>query len=100
MFKAWPLESVEAEFRRLKILQYLNQATGYEASASLLHLHCCRIGIPSTLDQVVAAMAWLEEQQLATIRTHELEPIARITPRGRDVATGNSSYPGVMRPDP
>tara|TARA_R110002094_G_scaffold160396_10_gene145813 strand:- start:2258 stop:2560 length:303 start_codon:yes stop_codon:yes gene_type:complete len=100
MFKAWPMESVETEFRRLKILQYLATATGYEAAASILRMQCCRIGVPTTLDQVVAAMGWLAEQDLTTSRTYNNEPISRITAKGREVALGSSSYPGVMRPDP
>ncbi|WP_443069644.1 VpaChn25_0724 family phage protein [Sulfitobacter sp. G21635-S1] len=100
MFKAWPIESVEAEFRRLKVLQYLASATGYEASATVLRLHCGRIGVPTTTDQVVAAMAWLVEQELVTSRVYKDEPIIRLSPKGRDVAHGNSHVPGVMRPDP
>jgi len=100
MFKAWPVTEVETEFRRLKILQYLAHATGYEANASILRMHCSSIGVPSTIDQVVAAMGWLEEQKLTVSRTHKGEPISRLTPQGRDVAEGTSAYPGVMRPDP
>ena len=100
MFKAWPISSVETEFRRLKILRYLALVPSYEASASVLRLHCSRIGVPTTSDQVVAAMAWLTEQELVSSRDYQGEPIIRLKPNGLDVAPGQSQCPGVMRPDP
>jgi hypothetical protein len=100
MFKAWPISSVETEFRRLKILQYLALVPTYEASATVLRLHCSRIGVPTTTDQVIAAMAWLSEQELVVPRDYEGEPIIRLRPTGLDVASGQAQHPGVMRPDP
>lgn len=100
MFKAWPIESVETEFRRLKMLQYLAAIPGYEAAATVLRLHCGRIGVPTTSDQVVAAMAWLAEQELVTSRVYNNEPIIRLMHKGREVALGHANVPGIMRPDP
>ncbi|WPY94693.1 hypothetical protein T8T21_00780 [Limimaricola variabilis] len=98
--RGWPLEAVETEMRRLKVLRYLADATGYEAAASVLRLHCARIGVPTTPDQVTAAMAWLAEMELVTLRHYEAEPIAKLTTFGRDVAEGIRTLPGVLRPDP
>ena len=100
MFKAWPIETVETEFRRLKMLQYLEGTPAYEAAASVMRLHCGRIGVPTNADQAVAAIAWLDEMELVTTRDYQGEPIARLTNKGREVATGATSMPGVIRPDP
>lgn len=100
MFKAWPIDAVETEFRRLKMLQYLAAMPGYEAAASLLCLHCGRIGVPTTEEQCLAAVAWLTEMELVTTRDYNGEPIARLTHKGRSVSAGSTSMPGVIRPDP
>jgi hypothetical protein len=97
---SWPLSAVETEMRRLKVLQYLESVPSYEAAASVLGLHCRRIGVPTTSDQVVVCIAWLEDMELVAVRVYRDEPIARITKQGRDVATGNTAVPGVLRPDP
>jgi hypothetical protein len=91
---------IETEKRRLEILQYLSCMPRYEAAASLLRLNCERLGVPSTMDQIVAAVQWLQEQELITVRRHTDEIIARVTQNGKEVAEGSRSVPGVMRPDP
>ncbi|KAF0674377.1 VpaChn25_0724 family phage protein [Profundibacterium mesophilum] len=96
----WPVERIEAEMRRLHVLRYLAAAGGYEASASVLRLHCARIGLPTTGDQLVADLSWLEQAQLTTLRSYGTDTIARLTSAGRDVAEGTQYHPGVMRPDP
>lgn len=96
-----PVERIETEKRRLVVLIYLAKAPGYAASAQILTLECRRLGVPTTTDQLMGAIAWLEEQELVTSR--EGGPgdiVARVTARGRDVADGNVAVPGVMRPDP
>ena len=65
-----------------------------------MRLHCGRIGVPTNADQAVAAIAWLDEMELVTTRDYQGEPIARLTNKGREVATGATSMPGVIRPDP
>ena len=91
---------IETEKRRLEILEHLLATPRYECAASLLRLECQRLGVPSTLDQTIAALQWLEEQELVTVRAHNDEIVARITRNGREVADGSRSVPGVMRPDP
>lgn len=91
---------IETEKRRLEILEYLLASPRYEAAATLLRLNCQRLGVPSTMDQIVAALGWLQEQEMVTVRTHADEIIARITLSGREVADGSRTAPGVMRPDP
>lgn len=97
---SWPLHAVETEMRRLKALQYLADIPGYEAAASVLGLHCRRSGVPTTSDQVIACLAWLEEMELVALRVYRDEPIAKLTKQGRDVAAGSRFIPGVLRPDP
>lgn len=96
----WPVERIEAEMRRLQILRYLAGAGGYEASAGVLRLHCAQIGLPTTADQLRAALAWLDEAELVTSRAYGTDTISRITSIGRDVAEGTQIHPGVLRPDP
>ena len=98
--KSWPLEAVETEMRRLKALQYLASVPGYEAAAHVLTMNSRRIGVPTTSDQMAGCLAWLAEMELVVLRTYHNEPIAKLTPAGRDVACGNKVVPGVLRPDP
>ncbi|WP_226779533.1 hypothetical protein [Oceaniglobus trochenteri] len=98
--RGWPIEEVASEWRRLKVLTYLSSVPGYEAAASILRLHCVRVGVPTNIDQLLATLTWLEELGLVTIRRYQDEPIAKITALGRDVGDGTRTMPGVTRPDP
>lgn len=96
----WPVWRIETEKRRLVILQYLAQAQAYQASASLLRLHCSHIGVPSTDDQVLHAAGWLRDHELIDLRDAGSEIVARLRSAGRDVAEGTMAVAGVLRPDP
>lgn len=100
MIAHWPVERIETEKRRLKVLAYLAEAPGYEAAADLLVLHCRRKGVPTDSDQMETCLAWLEEAALATVRHEDEGAIARVTMRGREVAQGHARHPGVLPPDP
>lgn len=100
MITSWPIWRIETEKRRLVILQYLNQSPAYQASASLLRLHCCQLGVPSTDDEVAHALGWLAEHELIDLRDAGSEIVARLRSVGRDVSTGLRAVPGVLRPDP
>lgn len=91
---------IETEKRRLELIRYLSAQPRYEAAASLLRENCNRLGIPSTTDQILAAIAWLKELELITVRTAAGAPIARVTAAGREIAEGFRSVPGIARPDP
>ena len=56
-----------------------------------------QIGIPSSAEQVAAALGWCAERHL--IRQEEIEGyiIATLTPRGADVAGDKAHAPGVAR---
>lgn len=96
----WPVVRIETEKRRLEVLRYLTVAPGYEATAQVLRLHCNRVGVPTASDHLIAALAWLEEHHLVTLRRIGDEPIVRVTSNGREVADGLTLVPGVLRPDP
>ena len=100
MWREWPVHRIETEKRRLEVLRYLVNSGRYEAAATMLRMHCSRIGVPTSNDQIAAALAWLAEHELITVRGEGADPVARVTSDGRDVAEGLTAYPGVLRPDP
>lgn len=98
--KGWPVSTVETEKRRWAILNHLNNIPGYELNDELLK-HAARAqGIPTTHEQIVVAIAWLEEMELVTSRQVGRTVIAGLTASGQDVATGDRIVPGVLRPGP
>lgn len=96
----WPVGPVEQEKRRLETLRYLARAPGYEAGPYLLMHHCREWGVPTSTDQIEQALTWLEAAALVALREAGGGVIARITPRGREVAEGHVRVPGVLPPDP
>ncbi|MGR3435257.1 MAG: VpaChn25_0724 family phage protein [Shimia sp.] len=100
MMFGWPVKEVEQERRRLCVLQYLAASPQYRAQAPILKDQCNRLGIPTTADQMAACTAWLSEMELVELEAASDVEIARITRRGREVATGQVRLPGVMPPDP
>ena len=51
-------------------------------------------------DKVRTQLSWLQEQGLVTLVDRAGCQIATLTTRGLDVATGNTTVPGVKRPRP
>ncbi|MGR3485497.1 MAG: VpaChn25_0724 family phage protein [Paracoccaceae bacterium] len=96
----WPVARIETEKRRLEVLRYLCAQPGYQAALSIVRLHCQRIGVPSTRDQIEQAATWLDQAGLITVRDLDRDPVARITHSGREVAEGLTAVPGILRPDP
>jgi hypothetical protein len=87
------------EDQRLRVLQALTRAPDYTAPAALL-LADLRIhghAVPS--DALRAQLAWLDEAGLI-ILMGDLVPVARLTQRGEEVASGTARHPGVARPGP
>lgn len=102
----WPVRQVATEKRRLEVLRYLASVGGYEANASLIKEHLRYVGVPTTGDELDAALAWLGELALVTLRRihhaktgHVSEVLARLTEAGREVAQGYQTFPGIMAPD-
>lgn len=86
------------EDQRLVILRSLLEMQGFEANESILDSCLEAFGHNISRDQVRTHLAWLEEQQLITLRTLHDYKIARLSGRGNDVATGKATVPGVKRP--
>lgn len=90
-----------AEDRRLVILRILDGAPGYSANDSVLQSALDQFAHVVSRDVVLADIAWLEEAGLITAETVGARTrVAKLTPRGHDVATGRARHPGVKRPAP
>ena len=89
------------EDRRLSLLLVLNATPGYRANAFLLRDAVSEIyGHSASMDQIRTDLAWLAEQGLITTHTTGDVTMATMTVRGRDVAAGVATVPGVKRPMP
>ena len=89
-----------AEDQRLRILQLLDQAEGYDLSDRIVSDALAGIGHRPSTDKLRAELAWLEEQGLVTTHTVGSIVVATATARGLDVAHGRARVPGVKRPGP
>ena len=89
---------VQTEHRRLTILRHLERCPDYTSNSSILFDVCNGLGVASTMDLVVAALAWLEEQSLVRLEAHDSLTIVMATARGVEVARGAATHPGVKRP--
>ncbi|MGR3433505.1 MAG: VpaChn25_0724 family phage protein [Shimia sp.] len=91
---------ITTEHRRLAILRHLAAASTYSANASILTAVCNGVGVASTTDQVISALAWLDEQDMVTLMDNAEFTLATATARGLEVASGAAQVPGVARPRP
>ena len=91
---------VVREDLRLRILQSLHEAPGYEANLHVLSTHLGEIGHRTSLDQLRVEIAWLEEQGFVATRWVSSIAVPRATERGVEVARGRVRAPGIRRPDP
>ncbi len=91
-------KEVLLEDQRLVILRSLHEMDGYEANESILDSCLDAYGHRISRDAVRTHLAWLEEQNLITLREVADCKIAMLTGRGEDVATGQARVPGVKRP--
>ena len=89
-----------SEDLRLRVLQLLDKAEGYDLNIRILGAALEEIGHRQSLDKLRAELAWLEEQGLVVTRTVGSIVVATATARGLDVANGRARVPGVKRPDP
>lgn len=87
--------------RRLSLLLVLDATPGYRANAFLLRDAVGQIyGHSASIDQIRTDLAWLAEQGLVVTHTTGDVTMATMTARGRDVAAGVATVPGVKRPMP
>ncbi|EHR39612.1 hypothetical protein [Alishewanella jeotgali] len=94
------MQRIMQEDRRLVILRSLNELAGYEANESIINQCLEAYGHNISRDAVRVELAWLEEQQLLTLRDVSGYMVARLNSRGADVATGKATVPGVKKPRP
>ena len=86
------------EHRRLAILKHLEASSGFTSNASILIDVVNGVGVSTSEDQMRAALAWLDEQELIEMVDHGHVVIAVATARGAEVALGRANHPGVKRP--
>lgn len=86
---------------RLTILLVLTEAPAYSANDSILHQAAESMGLATTRDRIRTELAWLEEQGFAEVRRPSPGmAVGCLTERGRDIAAGMATNPGVQRPSP
>lgn len=86
------------EDQRLVILRSLKEMPAYEANESIVDTCLESYGHNISRDAVRSHLAWLEEQDLISLRKMSDCQIAKLTGRGQDVAEGQAIVPGVKRP--
>lgn len=87
------------EDQRLRVLQALGRAPGYMANEPILLANLQTHGHAVPGDGLRAILAWLDDAGLLQLRGERGE-IARLTPRGAEVANGTARHPGIARPGP
>lgn len=86
---------------RLLMLRILSEQNGYSCNNSIIQAAMSRMGVVISDDHVISNAAWLREHLLITIS----EPVPGVevytlTKRGKEVAEGTSTVPGVSRTSP
>ena len=89
-----------AEDQRLRILQLLAEADGYDLNIRILGAALAEIGHQPSQDKLRSELAWLEEQGLIATRVVGSIVVATAAHRGLDAAKGRARIPGVKRPEP
>lgn len=89
-----------SEDRRLVILRLLSAAPEYTLNAFVLRPGLEAVGHAVSADQLATELAWLAEQGLVELEAMAGVTVARLAPRGADVASGRIVTPGVKRPEP
>lgn len=90
----------EIAYRRRQILEILNDDPGYRKNVHLIHRILGLRGVWCSLDALVADLYWLREVGLVALEENLGVLVARLTPRGQDVAEGRTHVPGVAKPQP
>jgi hypothetical protein len=92
---------IMTEDRRLVCLRFLSEVPGYRLNLIVLRDAVATQGHDVTREILAADAVWLESMGLLTIERQGDEVwLARLTPRGKSVATGSEKVPGVKAPEP
>jgi hypothetical protein len=92
------MRDLENEHRRLTILRHLEKSARYTSNATILTDVANGVGVPSSRDQIAAALSWLESHGLVTCSASNGFVVAAATSLGCEVALGQFVHPGVKRP--
>lgn len=93
-------QDLMTEDRRLVMLRLLAEAEGYTVNEYVLTAALPGLGHAASADRIRTDLGWLEEQGLVGIEAPAGVRLARLTPRGADVAAGRARVEGVKRPMP
>lgn len=98
MMMTQPFETRLEAYYRLVLLAFLNDRPGRQANSHLAQLWFADIHAAIGMDKLRSVAHWLHEQQLITLTPlgDYLDGYA-LTRRGREVAEGRSTVPGVAR---
>ncbi|RMG56317.1 MAG: hypothetical protein D6717_06780 [Gammaproteobacteria bacterium] len=88
------------ENARLIILQALEEDPDYSHNEDILRGVLEAFGHRLSHDRLRTELHWLAEQGLVGLEQVRDLLVVRLTPRGEDVALGNTRVPGVARPRP
>lgn len=95
------LRTLRNEHRRICVLRALSEAPGYTMNDSELGSVLETFGLAASRDEVRTQLAWLEEQNLLTLRNVAGSiQVVTLSARGADVVAARISVPGVKRPGP
>ncbi|MEW6427315.1 MAG: ArsR family transcriptional regulator [Thermodesulfobacteriota bacterium] len=85
---------------RLVLLRALCEDADYSHNEYVLKSILEQLGHRTSSDRLRTELAWLTEQGLIITDDRAGVVVARLTPRGKDVACGACVIPGVKRPEP
>jgi len=94
------LEETLLPYLRLRLLQVLSEADGYEAHERGLSIALDAFGLPVSGERLRAALHWLEDAGLVTLGHVGESVVAHLSEAGDDVARGRARVAGVERPRP
>lgn len=86
--------------RRLAILRHLAGSDQYTANVSILEDVLAGVGIPSTRDQVVTEVVWLDRNEFVQSQDFDGFVVVTATRAGVEIAEGRGVHPEIERPSP
>jgi hypothetical protein len=90
------LTEAQMPYRRGRILALLRASNETGMSESLLRQTLRSFGYKADEDTFAIDTAWLSRHGLVTRREVADVPFVKLTPRGRDVITGDLDFPGIQ----
>ena len=94
------IAGVGDEYRRLVILQRLDDEPRRTANEILIAMLLRRLGVGASEDRLRTDLVWLAEQGAVRVEDVGGVLIATLTARGSEAARGETRIPGVARPGP